>query len=152
VIESNYSTKYLTINSELKSGLTVSYVEGENSGTATIKSISDFKLTSSMLSGKEIYVSDDSGTGTFQFKSDGTYYEVWTDDGDEGSCTGNWIIEENNIVTIENGNCSDNEPAGYLIFNEEPKDGSSFYANYEQDGSDGTTYLETVVITSISNI
>lgn len=125
----------------------------------TIESISDisydasFVLTDVMLSGKKVTISDSFGDASFEFKVGGDYTESWDDsksDGDSGSCSGTWIVGAENKVTIAYGVCDDNDPAGYLIFNEEPKNGSRFQFNDEDDN--GTPYIGTAFIDTISNI
>lgn len=136
---------------------TVQVTDNAVSMNVTIESISDisydasFVLTDVMLSGKKVTISDSFGDASFEFKVGGAYTESWVDlDGDSGSCSGNWKVGAGNKVTIENGVCDDNDPAGYLIFNEEPKNGSRFQFNDEDDN--GTPYIGTAFIDTISNI
>ena len=136
---------------------TVLVTDNTVSMNVTIESISDisydasFVLTDVMLSGKKVNISDSFGDASFEFKVGGAYTESWVDlDGDAGSCSGNWKVSAENKVTIENGVCDDNDPAGYFIFNEEPKNGSRFQFNDEDDN--GTPYIGTAFIDTISNI
>lgn len=108
-----------------------------------------FELTNEMISGKQIYISDEYGTFLGKFYSNGTYTEVWDDtksNGNKGTCEGTWSISANFLNIIQT--CSDSQDSEFvtLIFNEQPTAGVTFGVTVDSVDDGDTT------ITSISNI
>lgn len=159
----DYNPTYYDLIAITDSGFTVTYYQPSAGEPQTITSttLATYNQTeldealkdvefdiSSMLSGKELTITDSKGTMTAQFKAGGIYSEAWDDtisNGNKGTCEGTWKLNEysKGIVDVTS-TCSDkNTPESYqLIFNEEPKSGSKFklYSVEEQTEETITTF------------
>jgi hypothetical protein len=98
-----YSTTYVTFNSSPAKGSTLSYKDGNDSGTETIASIST--ATTSFVSGKTIDVSGNNSTTSATFDKTGYYYEDGVDPDGPYSCKGWWLDLGNNKIGVT---CEDN--------------------------------------------
>lgn len=92
----NYSTIYITFTSEPKAGTTITYIDGQDTGSSPIDSIEN-----SFVSGKIITITDSDGDVTATFGEHGAYTEA----GVGSSCSGSWADLGNNKVGIT---CQDN--------------------------------------------
>jgi len=93
-----YSTTYVTFNSSPAKGSTLSYKDGNDSGTETIASIST--ATTSFVSGKTIDISGDNSTTSATFSNSGYYYEEGNDSEGFYSCRGWWLDLGNNKIGV----------------------------------------------------
>ena len=157
VIEPHYSTDYITINSELKSGLNITRVDGNNSSTLTITSISNVLS----LAGKIISVNDqDSDPSTSTFNEDGTYTEIGSDEDGPYSCSGLWQDFGNNKIGVTCEDSGTNAIPDGIVGGDGDEIILQFNSSTLIIGDTATsTYFEgeskltdTITITSISNI
>lgn len=141
----NASASSQALEETVLKGILEKYSEADGKSKIDEIKASLFTLTQAMISGKRIGISDEIGTATFEFKTNGDYFDSYNDnDGSTGSCTGTWKMGtiKNTIEIV--GSCTDNEPAnGSITFNEEPKVGSTFKIVDEE---------EMITIDSFDNI